>query len=266
MPQNNSIANAPPPPSDDGMTMIDHLVELRKRLTVAVYALLPGFLVGSFLVFGPPQLVDVIITAFAPLSAEGGATLQGVGTAETFVSFMMVAFIIGIILAMPVIVYELIAFIAPGLNDIERRYVLIALPVVTLFFLAGVAFGWFVTVPAAIHFLIGFSGSELIEVKPAVSDFLRTVTMLLLMNGIVFEMPVIIYILAILGLTTAQQLSKYRRYAVVIVTIIAAIITPTGDPINLLLLAIPMYFLFEFGIILARLAPNRQQTPSDPLA
>jgi sec-independent protein translocase protein TatC len=81
--------------------------------------------------------------------------------------------------------------------------------------------------------------------------------MLLLINGIVFELPIIIYVLAVMGLTSARQLSQYRRYAMITVVIVAAIITPTGDPINLALLAIPMYMLYELGIILARFAPRR---------
>ncbi len=242
--------------------MLEHLVELRQRLTWAVFALIPGLLLGTFLVFGPVKLIDIIIAAFAPIK-ETYAPVQAVGTAETFVSYMMVAFVVGLICAMPMIVYQLIAFIAPGLTPREQRSVFIALPFITGFFLAGIAFGWFITVPAAIGFLIGFSDSALIAVQPSLSDFLQTVTTLLLINGIVFEMPIIIYILAALGLTTPRQLSMYRRYAIVIVAIVAAIITPTGDPVNLLLLAIPMYFLYEFGIILARFAPA-QQPPAQP--
>jgi sec-independent protein translocase protein TatC len=245
------------PPEEEGMTLGEHLQELRRRLTYAVIALLPGIAVGSVLVFGPFRLVEHIITAFVPIN-ENYAPIQAVGTAETFVSYMLVAFGVSVIFAMPLMVYQLIAFIAPALEDREKRFVYMALPFVTLFFLAGIAFGWFVTVPAAIGFLIGFSDSELIAVQPSLSDFLRTVVTLLLMNGIVFEMPIIIYVLALLGLTSPQQLGHYRRYAVVLVVIIAAIITPTGDPINLMLLAIPMYFLYEFGIILAYLAPKRQ--------
>ncbi|RRR71715.1 MAG: twin-arginine translocase subunit TatC [Candidatus Viridilinea halotolerans] len=249
--------SANPPPADDGsaMTLIDHLVELRRRLARASIAVILGMAVGIFLVLGPFKLVDVIITTFAPLSDT--PPVQSVGTAEEFTSYMTVALAVGFILAMPVLVYQLLAFIVPGLTDRERRIIFIALPFVFFFFLAGIAFGWFITVPTAIHFLVGFSGSELIESQPALADFIRTITMLLLINGVVFELPVIIYVLAFLGVVTAQQLAKYRRFAVVGVTIIAAIITPTGDPINLALLAIPMYFLYELGIILARFVPKR---------
>jgi sec-independent protein translocase protein TatC len=181
-----------------------------------------------------------------------------VGTAEAFVSYMTVALALGIVLAMPLIIYQLLLFIVPALHKPERRTIYIALPFVMAFFVGGLAFGWFITVPTAINFLIGFSGSSLIAVQPALSDFLRMVTLLLVINGVVFELPIIIYLLAYLGITDARQLSSYRRYALVIVVIVAAIITPTGDPINLMLLAVPMYFLYEIGVILARFAPKRQ--------
>ncbi|PDW04304.1 twin-arginine translocase subunit TatC [Candidatus Viridilinea mediisalina] len=249
--------NAPPPPSDEAasMSLIDHLVELRRRLVRASIGVIIGMGFGIFLVMGPFKLVDLLITTFAPLTDR--PPVQSVGTTEEFTSYMTVALAIGVVLAMPVIVYQLLAFIVPALTQRERRIIFIALPFVILFFLAGIAFGWFITVPTAIRFLVGFSGSELIESQPALSNFITTVTVLLLINGIVFELPVIIYVLAFLGVVTSKQLASYRRFAIVGVTIVAAFITPTGDPINLALLAIPMYFLYELGIILARFVPKR---------
>ncbi|MCG8346873.1 MAG: twin-arginine translocase subunit TatC [Chloroflexales bacterium] len=255
--QQESLPNPVGPASDEdqGMTLIEHLVELRRRLVRASLAVLAGLCVGVFLVLGPVQLIDFIILSF--VENQGYPPLQGVRTTESFTSYMTVALTVGIILAMPVIVYQLLAFIVPGLTDKERRFLFTALPFVTLFFVAGLAFGWFVTVPVAIQFLINFGNNDLIEVRPQISDFLNIFTFLLIVNGIIFELPIIIYILARMGVVTAQQLSKYRRYAVVIVVIFAAIVTPTGDPVNLALLAIPTYLLFEFGILLARFVPKR---------
>jgi sec-independent protein translocase protein TatC len=253
------VPNMPAPPEDDqGMTLIDHLIELRKRLAYAVLAVLIGMVVGFVLVVpgGPVELVNIIILAFAPINQDY-APLLSTGTAETFTSYMTVALATGVVLGMPMIVYQLIAFISPGLTSKERRLILVAVPVVMIFFAIGLSFGWLISVPAAIRFLIGFSDSALIQVQPTISDFLRIVTVLLLVNGVVFELPIIIYMLAYMGITTAQQLRKYRRYAVVIVAIIAAFITPTGDPINWALLSIPMYLLFELGVILAHFVPNR---------
>ncbi len=246
------------PDDEQGMTLIEHLVELRTRLIRASIGVLLGMGVGLFLVLGPLKLVDFIILSFTNADRPY-PPIQSVGTTEQFTSYMTVALTVGIILAMPVIVYQLLAFIVPGLTDQERRLLFIALPFVTGFFLLGLAFGWFITVPTAIRFLIDFSDSQYIQAQPALSDFIRVVTLLLVMNGIVFELPVIIYVLALLGVVTAQQLSKYRRYAFVAVVVIAAIITPTGDPVNLALLALPMYLLFELGVLLARLIPAERQ-------
>jgi sec-independent protein translocase protein TatC len=254
----NTLTTQSPPEDEAAMTLIDHLKELRTRLVRAAIGVLLGMGVGVFLVLGPLQLVDIIIRTFAPIN-ENYAPVQAVGTTEQFTSYMSVALVVGVILAMPVLVYQLLAFIVPGLTDRERKLVFVSLPFVTFFFLGGIAFGWFITVPAAIQFLVGgFSQTELVQNQPSLSDFLGTVTTLLLINGVVFQLPIIIYVLAFIGVVTAQQLGSYRRYALVAVVIIAAVITPTGDPVNLLLLAIPMYMLYELGIVLARFVPKRQ--------
>lgn len=245
------------PEIKQSMSLLDHFVELRQRLINASLGVSLGMLVGMFLVLGPPQLVDYIIATFLPTD-KGYPPVQGVGTAETFTSYMSVALVVGIILGMPGIVYQVIAFVVPGLTADEKRFLFKALPFVTLFFAVGLLFGWMLTVPVALRFLTGFGNPELIANQPSLSDFLEKVTLLLLMNGIVFELPVIIYILAWLGVVTPQQLGSYRRYAVVIVAIVAAVITPTGDPINLMLLAVPMYFLFELGLVLARFVPQQK--------
>jgi sec-independent protein translocase protein TatC len=259
---------APPPPPaaepDDagdheeaGMSLFDHLIELRTRLVRASLGVLGGMVIGLLLVLGPFQLMDFIISTFAPTN-DLYPPVQAVGTAEAFTSYMTVALTIGIILGMPVIVYQLFAFIRPGLTREEKFAIYKAMPFVIGFFATGLAFGWFITVPTAIRFLIGFSDSALIQVQPTLSDFIRTITLLLVMNGVVFELPIIIYVLALLKIVTPTQLRSYRRYALVAVVIVAAIITPTGDPVNLALLALPMYLLFELGILLAHIPARRR--------
>jgi sec-independent protein translocase protein TatC len=235
-----------------------HLIELRKRLQRAMASVLGGVVVGLFLVLGPVQLVNVIITAFTTVKPNY-PPLQAVGTAEVFTNYMMVAFASGVVIAMPMIVYQVLAFLIPGTEERERKIIYKALPFITGFFIAGIAFGWFVTVPVAIRFLMSFGDSALIANQPALSSFLRTVTLLLIINGVVFQLPIIIYVMALLGITTAHDLGRYRHYAFLIITIVAAIVTPTGDPINLLLLAIPMYLLFEFGVFIARFVPQDEE-------
>jgi sec-independent protein translocase protein TatC len=135
--------------------------------------------------------------------------------------------------------------------------VFVALPFVTELFAAGLAFGWFFTVPAALSFLLGYGQTVNVATQPTWDSFIDLATTLLLWNGIIFELPAIIYLLARLGVVSAQMLGAWRRYVIVLITIIAALITPTGDPFNLMLLAVPMYLLFELGILLARLVPKK---------
>lgn len=246
--------------SDFWQAMLPHLIELRSRLVRAVGAVLLGMIVGFVLVLpqGPVDLVRYIINEFACLGRTPPC-VQAVATPEAFVSYMTVALTIGVILGMPVIVYQLIAFIAPGLTNTEKRYVYAAIPFITSFFLAGILFGWFISVPAALQFLLNFGDPTVIEIMPSLREFISTFTILLLINGLVFELPLIIYVLALVGGVTPEFLAKNRRYALLIIVVVAAVITPTGDPLNLALVAGPMYVLFEFGIILARFAPKRPQ-------
>jgi sec-independent protein translocase protein TatC len=210
------------------------------------------------------RLPEFLIDHFVPPDIG----VQFIAPAEAFVSYMRIALVIGVAFAMPVVIYQVIAFFVPGLLPHEKRILFIAIPFVTELFLAGLAFGWFFTIPAALDFLFGFGQSTRITSQPTFESVIKTISTLLLWNGLIFELPAMIYLLARLGVVNARMLGQARRYAVVIITIAAAIITPTGDPYNLLLLAVPMYFLYELGILLARFVPERttarNETPLTP--
>jgi len=239
--------------------MVPHLRELQSRLIRAAVAVLIGTLIGFYIVNSPnllgAPLPEVLINHFVPV--ELVPKLQFIQPAEAFVNYMRIALVIGVAFAMPVVVYQVIAFFVPGLLPHEKRVVFIAIPFVTELFLAGVAFGWFITIPAALQFLFGYGVTSRVTAQPTFESFISTVSTLLLWNGLIFEMPAVIYLLARLGVVNAKMLGRTRRYAIVIITIGAAIITPTGDPYNLLLLAVPMYLLYELGILLARFVPDR---------
>jgi len=239
--------------------MVPHLRELQARLIRAAVAVLIGTLIGFYIVNSPnllgAPLPEVLIDHFVPVALV--PKLQFIQPAEAFVNYMRIALVIGVAFAMPVVVYQMIAFFVPGLLPHEKRVLFIAIPFVTELFLAGLAFGWFFTIPAALQFLFGFGVTSRVEAQPTFESFISTVSTLLLWNGIIFEMPALIYLLARLGVVNAKMLGRTRRYAIVIITIAAAIITPTGDPYNLLLLAVPMYCLYELGILLARFVPER---------
>ena len=233
-----------------------HLLELRDRLVKACIAIGLGASVGFYLVNNPVifgvTLPDFMVQQLAP----AGTVLKAVMVGEIFLRYLNIALVVGIIIAMPIIIYQLVAFFSPGLLNREKRIVYTALPIVTELFLAGIVFGWFITIPAALGFLLGYGNTATIQTEPTADSFFDTVSTLLLWNGIIFELPAIIYLLARLNIVSTAMLTSTRRYAIVIITIIAALITPTGDPYNLMLLALPMYLLYELGILLTRLVPR----------
>ncbi|MGD8623176.1 MAG: twin-arginine translocase subunit TatC [Anaerolineae bacterium] len=227
------------------MPLLEHLKELRKRLTWAGLALLITTAVSFFFT---PQVFELLMR---PLPDE--ALLQALKPTETLGNYMKVALLSGAVLSMPVIVYQVGRFIAPGLTKEERRYLYLLVPGATLCFVTGVAFAYFVMLPAAIPFLQGFM-SEMIRQDWAVGEYLPFVTSLLFWIGIAFELPLFVYFLAKLGIVDADMLSRNRKYAVVIIAILAAVITPTVDPLNMALVMGPLIVLYELGVILARIA------------
>lgn len=245
----------PATPDDEpgSMTWIEHLIELRNRLLKASIAVLVGLVLGFVAVtYNNYWLLEFVKIAQTP----PGTILQAVAPAEVFTNAIRVGLGIGLSLAMPVIVYQLLAFIVPGLTTRERRIIYVVLPFIMICFLAGLAFGWFVTVPAALRFLL-LQGVGRIESKPTVEAFLSLFTRLILLNGVLFEMPVIVYSLIWLGAVQRATLVRYRRYAVLVIVVLSAIVTPTSDPVNLSLVAVPMYLLYELGLLLALFAPRR---------
>lgn len=248
-----------------------HLVELRDRIVKASIAIAAGTFVGFWVVNDPiipsttpgqPALTlpDFMIQQLTP----AGTTLKAVMVGEIFLRYMNIALVVGIILAMPVVVYQLVAFFSPGLLNKEKRILYAALPIVTELFLAGITFGWFFTVPAALEFLLTYGNTAKIQTEPTADSFFDTVSTLLLWNGLIFELPAIMYLLARLNIVSTRMLTSTRRYAIVAITVIAALITPTGDPYNLLLLAVPMYLLYELGILLTRLVPHKGSFLENP--
>ncbi len=233
------------------MTLLDHLRELRTRLVKVTVAVILGLILGFWL------LQSTGFINYAILNFVGAQGVQITEVTEGFTTYISVALTIGIILSMPVMIYQLLAFLTPGLNSAEKRWIYLGLPLVIGFFVGGIAFGWFITAPAAISFLVNFASTDslgLIENKPALRDFLGILTRLLLINGVIFELPMVMFTLAKLKILQPAKVAKYRRFIVLAVVVIAAIVTPTGDPANLALIAVPMYLLFELGLLLGRLA------------
>ncbi len=226
------------------MPLMEHLRELRTRLIRAFIALAITT-AGSF-VFAKQVLVILI----APM---GDTLPQALKPTESLGNYMKVALICGVTLAMPFIVYQIGRFVAPGLTTKEKRYLILLVPGATICFVSGVAFAYFVMLPAAIPFLQGFM-ADIIEQRWAIGEYLSFVTSLLFWIGVAFELPLFVYFLTKLGIIDARTLSKNRKYAVVIIAVLAAVITPTVDPVNMTLVMGPLIVLYELGVILAKIA------------
>jgi len=238
--------------SDDRkLTILGHLRELRTRLTRSVIVLTVTTIVSFIFA---KQVFDVLT---APVQ---GNTLIFIEVTEMLGTYMKVALGGGIVLAMPYLVYEFIMFVSPALTSKEKRYVFMVLPWVALMFAGGVVFGYFVLLPPAIKFLIGF-GSDIATPQIRIGNYISIVTRLLLSIGIVFELPVISTFLARLGIITSRWLASKRRAAIIIAFIIGAAITPTFDPINQSLVAVPLIVLYEMSVWLAKLVERRQPRP-----
>jgi sec-independent protein translocase protein TatC len=226
------------------MPLMEHLVELRNRLIRVFIALF--ITTGISFVFARQAFLFLM----RPL---GDARLQALRPTETLGNYMKVSLLSGLILAMPVIVYQIGRFLLPGLTKQEKRYLLFLVPGATLCFLTGVAFAYFVMLPASIGFLQTFM-ADLIEQQWTVGDYLSFVTSLLFWIGVAFELPLFVYFLAKAGVIDAQTLSKNRKYALIGIAVLAAVITPTVDPLNMALVMGPLIVLYELGVLLAKIA------------
>lgn len=226
------------------MTIIEHLEELRQRIVKIALAL--AVTTGLCLIF-TTQIMEAL------LLPAGGIKPIFLKPTEMFLTYMKVGLIAGVGLAMPVIIYQIMRFLAPGLKPQEKKWLYTLVPAATGFFVAGVSFAYFFMLPFALKYLLTFGG-DLVEAKWAIGEYISFVTSLLLWVGISFETPMVIFFLAKLHIVDAKKLSGYRKYAIVGAFVAAAIITPTPDPFNQIMVAIPIILLYELGIILARFA------------
>jgi sec-independent protein translocase protein TatC len=226
------------------MSVLEHLDELRKRLIIAGSATAATVLFSAFVLTSP------IITL---LTQPAGIKLAALRPAETFTTYMKVAMTAGIALAMPIIIWQLMLFVLPGLKPNEKRWVYVGIPAITVAFAIGLTFGFFLVIPFAVRFLLGFM-SDVIEAVWSVEAYLSFVSSLLLWIGVSFETPIVLFFLAKIGVVNSRMLAHYRRYALVGAFIIGAIITPTPDPFNQTIVSVPIYLLYELGVLLARFA------------
>jgi sec-independent protein translocase protein TatC len=238
-------------PGDHEMTLLEHLNELRGRLVTSVMAVVIGVLVALLPIPGLGSITENVIKLLAE-KAPGG-TMLAIGPGEAFFTFIQVSLVIGIAIAMPVIIWQALAFVTPALYDNERKYLFIAVPGVTISFAVGVLFCYLLMLPFAIAFLGGFQ-PEIFDQHWTAERYLDFVTTFMFWVGLTFELPIIMYFLSKLGVVSPARMASFRKYAFVMAFVIGAIITPTPDPINQTIVSLPIYLLYELGVILARFA------------
>lgn len=227
----------------DAMPLISHLRELRDRLIKAILALILGTVLAM------PFTDQAMVFLISPLTNKP----QALNPTDAVVQWFKVAFVGGVAIGMPIILYQLIAFLVPALTRRERRYLLLFLPGGTLLFVAGLMFGGFVAVPASLRFLQGF-GSEFALHQYRLSEYVSYVTTLLLALGLGFQTPLVIFFIAKLGIVTYPTLIKNIRWAFLVTAILAAVLTPTPDPWNMFVVMLPLFILYLMGVFFSRWA------------
>jgi sec-independent protein translocase protein TatC len=256
MADSEPIASAGTPGDDDAgkMSFFEHLTELRTRI---IWSLIPSA-VGLAIAFYFTDRIMVFLQQ--PLAKLKSPPIFLTPT-EYFWTYMKVAMITGVFIAMPIILW---AFVAPGLHKHERRYAAPFVIVGSLLFIGGGAFALLLVIPFAVQFLLNFGMDKGAQPMISIAAYIDFITKFTLAFGVVFELPVVITLLSMLGIVTPKFLSKNRKYAVLINFIIAAVLTPTPDIVNQTLMAGPLCILYELGIISARIFGRKQPAKPAP--
>ena len=229
------------------MTFWEHVEELRRRLLIALLAL-------ALATFGSFLFTDRVIYLLAEPVGSIEA-LQSIEVTENVSVFMRVSLLCGIAIAMPVILYELLAFIMPGLKKNEKNWVTLAVIFGSILFIAGGAFAYFVMVPSSITFMIDFLA---VETKPRLSSYINFITNLIFWMGVGFQSPLLVFALAKMNVVSAKSLAKGWRYSLVLISVLAAMITPTVDPVNMALLMAPLCILYLLSVLFAYIAVGKK--------
>jgi sec-independent protein translocase protein TatC len=228
---------------ETSLPLLQHLNELRQRLFKALAAVALTTIISFIFA---EQLINYLAS---PLG--GSKALVSIEVTENIAVFMRVSLLSGLVLGMPFVLYQIMRFILPGLKGNERLWLLLGVPLASVLFATGVAFTWFVMIPSAIPFLTSFIGITT-HVRP--SNYFSFITTLMFWIGLSFEMPIVMMMLARMKFITAKQLAHGWRYAIVVIAVVAAAITPTVDPVNMGLVMGPLIGLYLVSVLLAVIA------------
>jgi sec-independent protein translocase protein TatC len=224
-----------------------HLQELRKRLILSFIAVGAGFV---FCYAFAESIFNILAAPLIKMMPTGGSLIF-ISVAEAFFTYMKVAFIAGLILTSPFVLYQIWAFVAPGLYQKEKKYVVPFVLGGSVFFALGVLFGYFVALPVGFRFLLGYA-TDFIKPMPSMKEYLSFSIKFLLAFGLVFEFPVVLVLLARIGVVDAKTLARQRKYAILLIFIFAAVMTPP-DLISQVLMALPLMGLYELSILLSKI-------------
>ena len=230
------------------MTIVEHLAELRQRLIISLIAVALG---GVICFVFAPQIINFLIQFYKDSTADTPNKLIFTGPLDAFATRLKIATYGGIVLAMPVWLWELWRFITPGLNPTEKRYAIPFIFASIFLFACGAAVA-FLTLQPALNFLLKIGGSDLQPLLTA-DKYISLVALMIVAFGISFEFPVVLVFLLIARVITPSQLSHWRRWAIVLIVTFAAVITPSQDPYSLFAMAIPMYLFYEASILIGKL-------------
>ncbi len=239
---------------DARFTLLEHLNELRKRLVWSALALVIAT-IFSFLF--AQNLLDFLLIPYSNSIGEQ-ATLQTLRPTEGLETYFKVSLMAGAVIAMPVILVQFWLFISPGTTERERRYIYIFIPSALVLFLLGISFAWFILAPAAIFFLANFM-TEVFMTEWTGQEYISFVMRLVFWMGVAFELPIVAYFVARIGVITSQNLRDQWRMAIVAIAILAAIITPSIDPVTMLLTMAPLLVLYVMSIGLAGIGQRQYE-------
>lgn len=227
--------------ADKRMTLVEHLDELRRRLLIS----LATILIATCLAFWK-------VKEIAAYLAKPVGHLVFLSPVEAFMAYLKLAFFVGLFISSPIVIFQIWQFVSTGLTEKERKTFIFYFPFSIALFLSGAAFAFFIVIPWALKFLIDFAGPNVLPML-SISKYISFVVVLLLMFGVVFELPIAILLLTKLGIVSPAGLRKNRKYAILLIFIVAAVLTPTPDAFTQLLMAIPLIFLYELSIWLSKL-------------
>jgi sec-independent protein translocase protein TatC len=240
------------------MTLVEHLTELRTRLVICTVAVAVGMLIG-FLLY--PWAADFLIEPYKAVADSSNSISRGdllaTDPLEGFSIRMKTSAYIGVMVAMPVLLWQLWGFVSPGLYANEKRYVVPFVASGMALFITGAGLAYY-TMPRALDFLINIGGDD-ITTAFTIGKYFRLITYMMLAFGLGFEFPIVLVFLMLAGILSVDSLRRARRFAIVGITVLVAVITPSGDPFSMLALSVPMILFYEVAVLIGRLIERKRR-------